>query len=172
MKVCECGCGERVEGLTTKGRSRRFVHGHNRRGAGRGAKASGRYATVSAPGHPHADGRGQVREHVFVASAVFGGALPPKAVVHHVNGDRWDNRPENLVICEDQKYHMLLHRRQAALEAVGDANWRHCHYCGEYGDPETDDMFAPDSGSRAASYHRECNRAYQRRRKAERRAEA
>jgi DNA-directed RNA polymerase sigma subunit (sigma70/sigma32) len=31
--------------------------------------------------------------------------------VHHVNGDRSDNRPANLVICEDQSYHQLLHQR-------------------------------------------------------------
>lgn len=28
-RACECGCGERVSGKTTKGRVRRFIHGHN-----------------------------------------------------------------------------------------------------------------------------------------------
>lgn len=33
----------------------------------------------------------------------------------HVNGDPQDNRPANLVICQDQSYHQLIHQWARAL---------------------------------------------------------
>lgn len=61
-------------------------------------------------------------EHVLVAEKVLGRNLKTSEHVHHVNGVRNDNRPRNLVICQDQKYHMLLHRRMRALKACGHAS--------------------------------------------------
>ena len=55
-------------------------------------------------------------EHILIAERVFGKALPKGATVHHVNGNPRDNRNCNLVICEDQKYHMLLHKREKHLQ--------------------------------------------------------
>ena len=66
----------------------------------------------------------RTREHRLVAEAVLGTPLPSGAVVHH-HGD-------TLVICEDQKYHMLLHVRMRALAACGDPNWRRCRKCKQY----------------------------------------
>lgn len=50
-------------------------------------------------------------EHIVVAERAFGGPLPKGAVVHHVNLDTHDNRPCNLVICPNEAYHRLLHKR-------------------------------------------------------------
>lgn len=46
-----------------------------------------------------------------IAARALGRALPEGAEVHHLNGDHNDNRPCNLVICQDAEYHDLLHRR-------------------------------------------------------------
>lgn len=51
-------------------------------------------------------------EHIFVAEKALGKKLPEGAVVHHMNEDKLDNfTPFNLIVCPDQAYHLLLHRR-------------------------------------------------------------
>lgn len=67
--------------------------------------------------------------HVLVVERALGHPLPVGAVVHHVNGVRDDNRNENLVACQDQSYHKLLHRRAEALRECGHADWRRCALC-------------------------------------------
>lgn len=83
------------------------------------------YIGIYQPEHPRASkqggGRGgYVPEHVLVAEKALGKFLPVRAVVHHVNGVITDNRPQNLVICEDQAYHLLIHRRARQKAAAGE----------------------------------------------------
>lgn len=61
-------------------------------------------------------------QHVAVAEAALGRALPKGAVVHHVDGNKANNHPGNLVICESQSYHLLLHARARVQAAGGDPN--------------------------------------------------
>jgi len=79
-------------------------------------------------------GRGLVYEHQLVAERVLGKLLPPNAVVHHIDGNRLNNVPSNLVICQDHAYHRLLHTRQDAYRATGDPNKRKCKFCKKYDD--------------------------------------
>ena len=69
-------------------------------------------------------------EHIRIATAALGRPMPAAAEVHHVNENGRDNRPGNLVICEDHAYHFLLHLRAKVLRAGGDPNTqRICYGC-------------------------------------------
>jgi hypothetical protein len=65
---------------------------------------------------------GEAYAHVSVAERALWRPLPSGAEVHHVNGDKLDNRPCNLVICQDKAYHKLLHVRSRIVRAGGDPN--------------------------------------------------
>lgn len=75
-------------------------------------------------------------EHLIIAERVMGHPLPEEACVHHWNRVRSDNRNPNLVVCQDQAYHSLLHQRMRALAACGHANWLKCKFCKRYDSPE------------------------------------
>lgn len=54
------------------------------------------YRMLTIPDHPNANGTGRIAEHRFVMSKVLGRPLAPGETVHHRNGVKTDNRPENL----------------------------------------------------------------------------
>lgn len=62
-------------------------------------------------GHPMADCRGYAYEHRVVASKKIGRVLLPTEKVHHINGDRSNNMPDNLDVVASNAEHFIKHRK-------------------------------------------------------------
>lgn len=150
QRYCECGCGTQVK--------KRFVRGHNalgrqdpRRGTGTG------YIRV---------GKSVAYEHRVIVERLIGMKLPHRARIHHVNGDKKDNRPGNLVVCNDDAHHMLIHYRQEAFLESGDANNLKCMICKRWDTPENIrsvvSKAADRKNPRVRHYHAACHNEKQR----------
>lgn len=102
----------------------------------------------------------------FIVMQALGKPLPPGSIVHHVDENSLNDRPNNLILCENQAYHFLLHLRAEALKATGDPNSRKCHRCKQWGIPGDGDMVRYKRGNRldgdGLTVHISCNNKYAR----------
>jgi hypothetical protein len=88
-------------------------HNREQNGNWRGGKqleASG-YILINVFGfnHPFATKRNTVKEHRLVMEKHLGRYLLPSEIVHHINGDRSDNRIENLKLFGNNSEHTKFH---------------------------------------------------------------
>lgn len=172
--LCMCGCGQPAPIAKTndnrrnwiKGQPIKFISGHNCKGklnpnwkGGKITRADG-YNSILKKDHLRANGAGYVMEHILIAEKVLGNPLPLEANIHHVNGNPADNHSCNLVICENNAYHKLLHRRKRALKACGHANWLKCSYCKQYDDPKN--LYIKPNKNEGT--HRNCQNEYRQKR--------
>ncbi len=62
-----------------------------------------------------------IHEHRIVAEQILGRKLQPGEVVHHIDGDKRNNSPINLMVLKSQSEHAKLHIREKAFWNGGDA---------------------------------------------------
>lgn len=111
---CACGCGSAIT------RTYRRTRGENHRGQPHKFLRHHAKARPSKSPYLHrAIGGKRKKAHVAIVEAVLGRSLPKGAQVHHVDGNGMNNAHSNLVVCQDQTYHHLLHARQRIVAAGG-----------------------------------------------------
>lgn len=131
-RFCECGCGnEIVIGLTTRKTPRRFIRGHNKdnakpgsriynTGSNRGTWKGGK--GITSQGYVWLyDGHNKplLLEHRFVMEQHIGRHLLRSEDIHHINGNKTDNRIENLQLILKAEHTKLHHNYRKRLRSSG-----------------------------------------------------
>lgn len=78
------------------------------------------YIRLRMPGHPNANKNGYVLEHRYVAAEQLGRPLASTEEVHHIDGNKHNNKPDNLIVVpkgEHQKLHARVCQELQALRA-------------------------------------------------------
>lgn len=82
----------------------------------------GKYLCEFAPSNPRATKEGYVYTHVLVAEKNLGRFLKPEEVVHHIDEDKYNNSPNNIIVFKTNADHVAFHGGRDAVQD-GDVWW-------------------------------------------------
>ena len=106
-RFCSRGCNSTYHFPERKKYFQYDRHGKNHWNWKGGKKLNSQgYLLVYSPNHPFQDNQGYVREHRLVMEDKIGRYLSRTETIHHVNGNKIDNRIENLALYESDAQHL------------------------------------------------------------------
>ncbi len=73
-------------------------------------------------GHPMADVRGYAYEHRLVAEKKLGRALKSNEKVHHIDENKTNNDPDNILVVNGNANHYVYHRKTNHLKKPDEPN--------------------------------------------------
>lgn len=76
-----------------------------------GKYISNGYYILFMPNHPYRDSKNMVLEHRFIMECKIGRYLKKEEVVHHIDGNKLNNLPENLQLFNNQSEHIKYHSK-------------------------------------------------------------
>ena len=112
---CADGCGEMIHSIGPKGDKVRYIKGHQKlinffKADKKDIITTDGRVKIYVPLHPYSDFKGYVARARLVVEQYIGRFLEPWYIeqVHHINGDKMDDRFENLQIVSPTE-HIIIH---------------------------------------------------------------
>lgn len=78
----------------------------------------GQYEYRIVYGHPRANSEGAVYLHILIAEEKLGRYLLPEEVVHHIDGNKTNNDPNNLMVFYTKADHSSFHQNGCDMNSI------------------------------------------------------